>query len=300
MKITKSQLKEIIKESVTQELFGIGNKKKEAAAKAAAEEEAKKKAEAEKLKDEKKVIIARSNLKDMKEEEKQMRIHDTGNFDWDKFTKELAKAEEEYNKANDFYKQKYGEELNESQKNNKMKITKSQLKEIIKEEASKYVYSKSLIEKRETIKEAISKINEGEDISEEELQELFGSMGAGLKSVGKMIGGKAKEAAGKVTDAAKEVAGKATDAVQKAAGDVKQAYQSGVDKAKYEKAQKEIANIAQQIQGLKQKMKNDEAQLQSKYAELTGGKPFKGAVHNPVMSEGKVIWEDGLDDIILV
>jgi len=171
-----------------------------------------------------------------------------------------------------------------------MKITRKELKAIISEEASKYIKTQSLKEKKAKLTEAISRINEGEDISEEELQELFGSMGAGLKSVGKMIGGKAKEAAGKVTDAAKEAAGKATDAVQKAAGDVKQAYKTGADKAKYEKAQKEISAIASQIQGLKQKMKNDESQLQAKYSELTGGKPFKGAVHNPVMSEGKVVW----------
>lgn len=171
-----------------------------------------------------------------------------------------------------------------------MKITRQELKEIISEEASKYIKSQSLNERREKLKEAISKINEGQDISEEELQELFGSMGAGLKSVGKMIGGKAKEAAGKVSDAAKDAAEKAKDAVSKAAGDVKQAYKDGADKAKYEKAQKEISAIASQIQGLKKKMKDDESQLQAKYAELTGGKPFKGAVHNPVMSEGKVVW----------
>jgi len=171
-----------------------------------------------------------------------------------------------------------------------MKITKKELKAIISEEASKYIKAQSLKDKRNKLTEAISRINEGEDISEEELQELFGSMGAGLKNVGKMIGGKAKEAAGKVADAAKGAASQAKDVVGKAAGDVKQAYTDGANKAKYEKAQKEISNIAQQIQGLKQKMKSDESQLQAKYSELTGGKPFKGAVHNPIMSEGKVVW----------
>jgi hypothetical protein len=171
-----------------------------------------------------------------------------------------------------------------------MKITRKELKAIISEEASKYIKTQSLKEKKAKLTEAISRINEGEDISEEELQELFGSIGAGLKGVGKMIGGKAKETAGKVADAAKDAAGQAKDAVNKAAGDVKKAYTDASDKAKFEKAQKEIANIASQIQGLKKKMQSDESQLQAKYSELTGGKPFKGAVHNPVMSEGKIYW----------
>jgi methionyl-tRNA synthetase len=171
-----------------------------------------------------------------------------------------------------------------------MKITKKELKELISEEASRYVRTELLKERKEKIQRAIDKINEGEDITEEEMNELFGNVGAGLKSVGKMIGGKAKEVAGKVSDATKAATAKAGEAVKSAAGEVKQAYQSGVDKAKYEKAQKEIAQIAQQIKTLRQKAKDDVSKLQDRYSQLTGGKPFKGAVHNPVMSEGRVIW----------
>lgn len=173
-----------------------------------------------------------------------------------------------------------------------MKITKQELKEIIKEEASRYVKIKNLEDRKQRLSEAISKIDNGEDISEEELNELFGNVGAGLKSVGSMIGGKAKEVAGKVSDATKAATEKAGEAVKSAAGEVKQAYQSGVDKAKYEKAKKEIYQIAKEIALLRGKAKESEAKLQDRYSKLTGGKPFKSAVHNPVMSEGKVIWVD--------
>jgi methionyl-tRNA synthetase len=171
-----------------------------------------------------------------------------------------------------------------------MKITKKELKELINEEASKYVRTELLKERKEKIQKAINKINEGEDITEEEMNELFGSVGAGLKSVGKMIGGKAKDVAGKVSDATKAATEKAGEAVKSAAGEVKQAYQSGVDKAKYEKAKKEIYQIAKEIALLRGKSKESEAKLQDRYSKLTGGKPFKSAVHNPVMAEGKVIW----------
>lgn len=171
-----------------------------------------------------------------------------------------------------------------------MKITKKELKELINEEASKYVRTELLKERKEKIQRAIDKINEGEDITEEEMNELFGNVGAGLKSVGKMIGGKAKEVAGKVSDATKAATEKAGEAVKSAAGEVKQAYQSGVDKAKYEKAKKEIYQIAKEIALLRGKAKESEAKLQDRYSKLTGGKPFKSAVHNPVMAEGKVVW----------
>tara|TARA_Y100000389_G_C17256729_1_gene410896 strand:+ start:78 stop:608 length:531 start_codon:yes stop_codon:yes gene_type:complete len=171
-----------------------------------------------------------------------------------------------------------------------MKITKKELKELINEEASKYVRTQILKERKEKIQKAIDKINEGEDITEEEMNELFGNVGAGLKSVGKMIGGKAKEVAGKVSSATKDATAKAGEVIKSAAGDAKQAYQSGVDKAKYEKAKKEIYQIAKEIALLRGKSKESEAKLQDRYSKLTGGKPFKSSVHNPVMAEGKVIW----------
>lgn len=161
-----------------------------------------------------------------------------------------------------------------------MKITKSELKQIIKEEAQRYVEMNNLRTRKARLQEAIDRLNEGEDIDESEMNELFGSFGAGMKSVGQMIGGKAKE-----------VAGKAGEAIKKGAEDVKQAYQTGADKAKYDKAQKQLADIAAKINGLKKKMEADTAELQKQYAALTGGKPYKGgAIHSPVMAEGIVEW----------
>lgn len=158
-----------------------------------------------------------------------------------------------------------------------MKITKSELRQIIKEEAQRYVEIDNLRTRKARLQEAIDRLNEGEDMTAEELEEI--SWG-GLKSVGQMIGGKAKE-----------VAGKAGEAIKKGAEDIKQAYQTGADKAKYEKAQAQLADIAAKINGLKKKMEADTAELQKQYAALTGGKPYKGgAIHSPVMAEGIVEW----------
>lgn len=160
---------------------------------------------------------------------------------------------------------------------NAMKITKSELKQIIKEEAQRYVEIDNLRARKARLQEAIDRLNEGEDVTAEELEEISW---AGLKSAGKAIGDKVKGAASK-----------AGEAVKQGAQDVKQAYQAGADKAKYEKAQAQLSDIATKINGLRKKMEADTAELQKQYAALTGGKPYKGgAIHKPVMAEGIVEW----------
>jgi DNA-binding ferritin-like protein len=159
-----------------------------------------------------------------------------------------------------------------------MKLTKSELKQIIKEEAQNFIKHQQLQERKKTIENALRKLEEGYDVTQEELDEI--SWG-GIKGAMGAIGGKAKDAAAQ-----------AGAAIKKGAEDVKQAYQAGADKAKYEKAQKELASIAQKIMQLRKTSKEQIEQLQQQYSSLTGGKPFKGAVHNPVMNEGIVEWVD--------
>jgi len=159
-----------------------------------------------------------------------------------------------------------------------MKLTKSELKQIIKEEAQNFIKHQQLKERKETIENALRKLEEGYDVTPEELDEI--SWG-GIKGAFGAIGGKAKDAATQ-----------AGAAIKKGAEDVKQAYQTGADKAKYEKSQKELASIAQKIMQLRKASKEQIEQLQQQYSTLTGGKPFKGAVHNPVMNEGIVEWVD--------
>lgn len=159
-----------------------------------------------------------------------------------------------------------------------MKLTKSELKQIIKEEAQNFIKHQQLQERKKTIENTLQKLEEGYDMTQEELDEI--SWG-GIKGAASAIGGKIKGAVNQ-----------AGSAIKKGAEDVKQAYQTGADKAKYEKAQKELATIAQKIMQLKKSNKEQINQLQQQYSTLTGGKPFKGAVHNPVMNEGIVEWVD--------
>jgi hypothetical protein len=104
-----------------------------------------------------------------------------------------------------------------------------------------------------------------EEMAQEELNEF--SWG-GLKGAAGLIGGKIKDASTQVGST-----------IKKGAQDVQQAYKTGADKAKYEKAKNELAKIAEKMN-----------QLQQQYSALTGGKLFKGAVHNPVMNEGRLQW----------
>lgn len=159
-----------------------------------------------------------------------------------------------------------------------MKLTQSELRQIIKEEAQNFIKNQQLQERKRTIESALRKLEEGYDVTQEELDEIsFG----GLRAAAGAIGGKIKGAANQ-----------AGAAIKKGADDVKQAYQTGADKAKYEKSQKELATIAQKIMQLRKTSKEQIEQLQQQYSTLTGGKPFKGAVHKPVMNEGFVKWVD--------
>jgi hypothetical protein len=159
-----------------------------------------------------------------------------------------------------------------------MKLTQSELRQIIKEEAQNFIKHQQLQERKRTIEIALRKLEEGYDVTQEDLDEIsFG----GLRAAAGAIGGKIKGAANQ-----------AGAAIKKGADDVKQAYQTGADKAKYEKSQKELAAIAQKIMQLRKTSKEQIDQLQQQYSSLTGGKPFKGAVHNPVMNEGIVEWVD--------
>jgi DNA-binding transcriptional regulator GbsR (MarR family) len=157
-----------------------------------------------------------------------------------------------------------------------MKITKSELQQIIKEEASNFIRKQELNERKSKIDNILKKLEEGYDVTQEELDEISFK---GLGSAAKAIGNKFKGAANK-----------AGDAIKKGAEDVKKAYQSGADAEKYEKAQKELATIAQKIQQITKSNKEQIAQLQKQYSSLTRGKPFKGAVHKPIMNEGIVEW----------
>jgi septation ring formation regulator EzrA len=163
-----------------------------------------------------------------------------------------------------------------------MKITKSELQQIIKEEAQRYVEMENLKKRQIKLQEAITRLNEDESLTEEELAEIsFGGLKSAFGKVGEKIGGAAKAAGA---------------AVKKGAEDVKQAYQAGAEKEKYEKSQKQISDIASKINVIRKKMEADTAQLQQQYASLTGGKPYKGgAVHKPIMAEGRVIWVSDRD-----
>jgi len=159
-----------------------------------------------------------------------------------------------------------------------MKLTKLELKQIIKEEAQNFIKHQQLQERKKIIENTLRKLEEGYDVSQEELDEI--SWG-GIKGAASAIGKKAKDAASKVGDN-----------IKKGAQDVKKAYQTGADKAKYDKAKKQLASIAQKIQQIKKSNKEQIAQLQRQYSDLTGGKTFRGAVHNPVMNEGVIEWVD--------
>jgi vacuolar-type H+-ATPase subunit E/Vma4 len=159
-----------------------------------------------------------------------------------------------------------------------MRITKNELAQIIKEEAQNFIKHQQLQERKKTIESALKKLEEGYDLKQEELDEISFK---GIGSAAKAIGGKIKGAANQ-----------AGAAIKKGTDDIKQAYKTGADKAKYEKSQKELAAIAQKIIQLRKTSKEQIDQLQQQYSALTGGKPFKGAVHNPVMNEGVVKWVD--------
>jgi hypothetical protein len=152
-----------------------------------------------------------------------------------------------------------------------MKITKNELTQIIKEEAKRYVEKQNLIAKKIKIEETLKRLNEGVEMTQEELDEIsWGGLKGAFSKVGEKISGAAQSAGEKIKQGAQ---------------DVKQAYQAGAEKEKYEKAQKQIVDIATKINGLKKKMEADSAQLQQQYAALTGGNTYKGgAVHKPVFA----------------
>lgn len=170
-----------------------------------------------------------------------------------------------------------------------MKLTQSELKQIIKEEAQNFIKNKQLQERKRIVESALRKLEEGNDLTQEELDEIsFG----GLRAAAGAIGGKIKGAVNQAGSAIKKGADQAGAAIKKGADDVKQAYKTGADKAKYEKSQAELAKIAEKIVQLRKTSKEQIQQLQQQYSALTGGKAFKGAVHNPVMSEGFIYWID--------
>jgi DNA-binding ferritin-like protein len=148
-----------------------------------------------------------------------------------------------------------------------MKLTKSELKQIIKEEAQNFIKHQQLQERKKTIENTLRKLEEGYDVTQEELDEI--SWG-GIKGAMGAIGGKAKD-----------VASKAGTAIKKGAEDVKQAYQTGAEKARLEKAQNELKSIADKIKELQKSHKEQIKQLQTRYSTITGGKPYKGIV-NPL------------------
>jgi hypothetical protein len=162
-----------------------------------------------------------------------------------------------------------------------MKITKKELVELIREGVEKKQKEELLKESKSKIENAIKRLDEGEVLSEEEIEELW----AGLKGVGQMLKKKAGDAAQSLQQKAQDFGGQVKQKAQAAGQQVKQAYQGAEREAAYKKAQDQMASIAQQLKDFDKQVAAKKKSLQQQYMKLSGGKPFKGAVHNPVLSE---------------
>ena len=142
-----------------------------------------------------------------------------------------------------------------------MKITKSELQEVILQEVKK-------LERIDMLKGKLKLINEAlehpENLNEEEIEELFG----GLRKVFQKGGQK-------VADTAKDAAGAVAGGVKDAAGSVKQTYQAGEKEATKNKNQARLSKLKSTI---------DSAQQQ--YKQLSGKSYAGGAVAGPIVAEG--------------
>jgi len=155
------------------------------------------------------------------------------------------------------------------------------LNTLIKESFEQIHKTNLLKEEKSVIENILKQIDENENLSEEELNELLG----GLKKVGQMFGQKAQAAGEKVKQKVQGVGQQIKQKAQDAGQQIKQTYQAGEKEAKLAKAKEQIATIANQISNIDRQAAVQKQSLQQQYAQLSGGKPFSGAVHNPVLAE---------------
>ncbi len=153
-----------------------------------------------------------------------------------------------------------------------MKITRTQLEQLIKEEISRINRIKELEEKKQQLSEAVQKLEEGQDIDE-----LFGGISHLFKKAGQGIASGAKSLGNSALQGAKALGKDAADSASQAYQDVKgvgqnivQTYKQGEEIQAKKQAQAKIANVHSQIK-----------QLLNQYQQLTG-KPFNSkAVAGP-------------------
>lgn len=116
-----------------------------------------------------------------------------------------------------------------------MKVTREQLRKIIKEELE-------------------------EAVKEGEVDEALGGF---LKGIGKKLGGDVKKKAGQVTQAAGEKVGKVTGAVKQYAGDLKAQGQAASLRQDQNKMLQQMSKIDAQIEQLNQIKQNLQSKLDS-------------------------------------
>lgn len=154
------------------------------------------------------------------------------------------------------------------------------LKKIVQEHINAERKLEQLQEQEEKINNFLERYEEGEELSEEEINELMG----GLSALGKWGKQKAAGAATRAANNVKAAAGKAYGAAQKFAGDAAQQYQKGQRAAAINKQRKKVdkqqaANtktvqkIAEKGNRINQIIKQHQAELNAlkqQYKKLTG------------------------------
>jgi hypothetical protein len=185
-----------------------------------------------------------------------------------------------------------------------MKIKKSELKALIREEAIKLHYTQQLNERKAKIENMINLISEGreDEVNEEELNELLGGLGRLAASSAKAIGGAVKSAGQAIGSGAQQVGQKISNTAQKAGQAVGgamdkagQAVGGAMDKAgqavggAIDKAGQAVGDAAKGIKNTYNKGELEATvkkinDLNDYYKKLTGGKSYVGkfnAVANP-------------------
>lgn len=161
-----------------------------------------------------------------------------------------------------------------------LKIKKSDLKKIVKEEYKSIKRFKELSELDRDLEYLFERFEEGEDVSEEELNEFM----AGLSSLGRWGQKKASDALGKWNQDLKTASDKALDSVRGFASDVSHQYKKGQraadinrQRAKVDKEQiannKKVQDLAikgKEVNDIIRNYQNRLSQISKEYERLTG------------------------------
>ncbi len=161
----------------------------------------------------------------------------------------------------------------------KVKLTRNQLAQLIKEEVDRYNRIQELQSKKQQLDEALEKLESGENIEElwGGMKHLFnkGAQSAGqklsqagqtLKTGAKALGQDFKDVYGQAAQGIANTANQAAQGISNAAGQVKQTYQHGEKISQTSKTQKALNAAYAEKRALDAKIKG----LQGTHQQLTG------------------------------